>query len=77
MSCYSCPFCQSANQHEFTAEVNVHFPGVKGLNIPTVWIFPRLLVCMDCGKAEFTIPDAELRTVASRDYRSRAERTAA
>ena len=69
MSCDPCIFCQSANQREFTGEVNIHIPGVNGFTIPTVWVFPRLSVCMDCGKTQFTIPDAELRTLADRDYR--------
>ena len=45
MSCESCPFCQSGNQREFTAEVNIHFPGMDGLTKPTVLLFPRLSVC--------------------------------
>ena len=55
----SCPSCRSANQRGFNSEVNIHFPGMKGLNIPTVWVFPKISVCMDCGTAQFTIPDAE------------------
>lgn len=66
---YSCPSCSSGNQREFTAETNIHFPGVNGLDIPTVWIFPRLLVCMGCGLARFVIPRAELKTLADRDQR--------
>lgn len=65
----SCPSCHSANQRDFTAEINIHFPGMKGLNIPTVWVFPTILVCMDCGKAQFTIPKAERKELADRDYR--------
>ena len=36
-----------------------HFPGMKGLDIPTVWVFPAIRVCMDCGAGRFTIPEAE------------------
>lgn len=68
-----CIVCHSANRREFDAEVNIHFPASKGLTIPTVWVFPKLLVCLDCGAAQFTIPDAERRDLAERDYRSRAE----
>ena len=70
MSHQSCPSCRSANQREFTAEMNIHFPGMKGLSVPTVWVFPKLLVCLDCGAAQFEIPDAERKTLAERDYRS-------
>jgi len=66
MSYQFCRFCQSANS-EFTAEVNIHFPGMKGLDKPTVWVFPQLFVCLDCGVAQFDVPDAELERLAERD----------
>jgi hypothetical protein len=49
---------------------------MKGLNIPTVWVFPQLLVCLNCGFTQFTIPDAELKTVTDRDYRGWADEAA-
>lgn len=67
-----CQACHSPNTREYTAEINIHFPGMEGLNIPTVWVFPRLLVCLSCGLAQFTIPAAEQETLAERDYRGRA-----
>jgi len=54
---------------EYSGEMNIHFPGWDGLTIPTVWVFPRLLVCVDCGQAQFTIPDEERKTLIERDYR--------
>jgi len=66
MSYQFCRFCRSANR-EFTAEVNIHFPGMKGLDKPTVWVFPQLFVCLDCGVAQFDVPDAELERLAERD----------
>lgn len=66
----SCPSCQSANQRGFNSEVNIHFPGMNGLNIPTVWVFPKISVCMDCGTAQFTIPEAERKELKERDYRA-------
>jgi hypothetical protein len=64
-----CPSCHSGKIREYNAEINVHFPGMKGLNIPTVWVFPRVLACLDCGQAQFTIPEAERKELAHRDYR--------
>jgi len=64
-----CPSCQSGNQRKFTSEVNIHFPGMKGIDIPTVWVFPEILVCMDCGEAQLIIPEAERKELEDRDYR--------
>ena len=49
---------------------------MKGLSIPTVLLFPRLLVCLDCGTTQFVIPGAELKTLADRDYRAWTDETA-
>jgi len=43
---------------------------MNGLNIPTVWVFPKISVCMDCGTAQFTIPEAERKELKERDYRA-------
>ncbi len=56
----SCKLCQSEQESNLTAEVAIHFPGLKGLNKPIVWVFPKLLVCMNCGFTEFTVPEREL-----------------
>jgi hypothetical protein len=58
-----CASCHSANRSPFTAEIAIHFPGLKGLDKPIVWVFPKLLVCLDCGRAEFTVPDRELKVL--------------
>jgi hypothetical protein len=70
-----CSSCHSGRLREYNAEINVHFPGMKGLNIPTVWVFPQLLVCLDCGQAHFTIPDTERKILIERDFRDWADET--
>ena len=59
-----CQSCLSADRCEFSAEINIHFPGIDGLTKPTVWVFPSLQVCLRCGSAEFAIADAPLRALA-------------
>ena len=49
----SCKSCDSLNQSHFGGEMGMHFMGLKNLDKPTVWVFPQLLVCMDCGFTEF------------------------
>ena len=58
--------CASGNQAEFTAEINIHFGGRKNIDNPGVLVFPRLLVCSDCGFSRFTMPGAELASLAER-----------
>jgi hypothetical protein len=57
----TCKSCSSENQRKFSSEINVHFPGLKNLDKLPVFVFPQLLVCLDCGFAEFDLPQAEVR----------------
>jgi len=59
-----CKACGSVNQRKFTGEMGIHFPGLKNINKPVLWVFPELVVCLDCGTAEFTVSEAELRQLA-------------
>jgi len=63
----SCKSCQSAKQHHFNGEVAIHFPGIEGLDKPIVWVFPKLLVCLNCGFTEFAIPETEVRRIVEAD----------
>ena len=56
----SCLSCASGNQAEFVTEVNIHFPGLKNVDKTSVFVFPKVLVCMDCGCSRFTISGTEL-----------------
>jgi len=40
--------------------MNIHFPGKNNLTKPSVWAFPEIVVCLDCGFTEFHIEDVEL-----------------
>ena len=47
--------------------MGIHFTGLKNIDKPVVWVFPELVVCLDCGTAEFAVPKAELRLLAKGD----------
>ena len=55
-----CKSCGSVNQRKFIGEMGIRSPGLKNIDKPTVCVFPQLIVCLDCGKAEFMVPENEL-----------------
>ena len=52
-----CTSCGSNNLSKFWGEIAIHFPGMKDLDKPVVWVFPELVVCLDCGIAQFAVPE--------------------
>ena len=62
-----CKSCGSINQSKFTGEMGIHFPGLKNIDKPVVWVFPELDICLDCGMAEFAVPEANLFLLAIGD----------
>ena len=61
----ACNKCASENHREFNGEVAIHFPGIEGLQRPIVWTFPKLRVCLECGYADFSVPERELRVLVT------------
>jgi hypothetical protein len=43
------------------------FGGEADIDRPVVWVFPEIVVCLDCGIAYFLIPDAELQRLTESD----------
>jgi hypothetical protein len=60
----SCASCGSITRREFDAEIAVHLPFLMGMRRPPIFVFPKLLVCLDCGGAEFWVRQTELRELA-------------
>jgi hypothetical protein len=57
----TCKSCGADTQSKFAAEIAIHFSELKSLEKPIVWVFPQISVCLNCGNAEFGVPEAELR----------------
>lgn len=55
-----CKSCGSNKHGQFRSEVAIHFAGLKGVDIPVAWVFPEVSVCLNCGVAEFVVPDNQL-----------------
>ena len=59
-----CKSCGLDNQSRFAAEIAIHFPGLENIDKPVVLVFPEVFVCLNCGNAEFLVPDSELRALS-------------
>lgn len=56
-----CKSCGSANLSDFMGEIGIHFRGFENIDKPTLFVFPNVVVCMDCGLAQFALGDRERR----------------
>jgi len=61
VKCRSCGSSHGAQT--LNGEIALRFPGLDGLTKPIVWLFPKVLACLDCGFAEFVVPDEQLTTL--------------
>jgi hypothetical protein len=57
----NCTACGSPNLRTFDAEVNIHFQGLRGIDMASVFVFPRFLICLDCGQMESTLSKSDLQ----------------
>ena len=61
----SCRRCASDNQGEFGAEMTVVHRELRDVAKAPVLVYAQILVCSDCGFAEFSVPEEELRLLAA------------
>ena len=64
----NCPSCGSTNLGKFEGEISIHVAGLEDLDRSPAWVFPKVAICLDCGNAQFTVPEAELRLLAELDH---------
>jgi hypothetical protein len=69
-----CRSCGSNNQTQFGSEIMIHFSGLKNLDKPSVMVFPKILICLDCGVTELTVPKAEFDQLGEQGVMSMAVR---
>jgi hypothetical protein len=72
-----CRVCGSENVQKLRGEIAMRVPGLKNIDMPIVWVFPDILVCLDCCRAEFAVPEDELRILAKREAATERPRPAA
>lgn len=62
----TCKSCGSDNVSNFTAEIAIHVPGLKNIDVPPVFVFPSILVCFDCRAAQFDVPAEQVSVLQKR-----------
>ena len=61
----SCISCGSTNLSKLSGEVALHFCGLRNIDKPAVFVFPEIVVCLDCSASNFAMPQPELRRLRS------------
>jgi hypothetical protein len=56
-----CKTCSSSNLRNFPTEIAVH---LKVFGTPHVFVFPEILVCLNCGFTELVIEENQLKVLA-------------
>ena len=57
----SCKSCSSGDLRNFPTEIAVH---LKDIGRPHVFVFPEILVCLNCGFTELLIEEDKLKAFA-------------
>jgi hypothetical protein len=66
----ACKSCGSVNQGEFSSEVDIHFSELRNVKKSPLLVYPELLLCLDCGNAEFMVPKDQLALLSKTDATS-------
>jgi hypothetical protein len=59
----TCKECHADKRGVFNGEIAIHFSGLEGLNKSIVWVFSKVAFCLNCGFAEFAVPERELQVL--------------
>jgi hypothetical protein len=61
-----CGYCGSTNDAQLGTEINIHLPGQVLLEAPSIFVFPKITACLDCGFAQLTFSEAEIGLIRRR-----------
>jgi hypothetical protein len=71
----SCNKCASQNERSFKSEFVLNFHELENLSRDPIYVCQDIVVCLDCGHSELTIPRRELeRLKESSNERSSGSR---
>jgi len=61
----ACTVCLSRNQIEMNTEINIHYGGPADYGDPGIFLYPKVMVCLDCGVSQFTVGEDALAQIAA------------
>ena len=61
----ACTGCLSHNQVEMNTEINIHYSSVAYPGNPGIFVFPTVMICLDCGVSQFIVGEDELAEIAA------------
>jgi hypothetical protein len=67
----TCTSCGAVSVEEFESEITVHSPRLKNIDKPPVLVFGKLLVCLNCGKAQFDLQQPQLKQLSADSRKSK------
>jgi hypothetical protein len=69
----TCKRCAADMLKDFNGEVGIRFPGLEGLDQPTVLVYPKLIVCLGCGVVQFVLPDEQLEQLKNGGFTAQSQ----
>jgi hypothetical protein len=63
----SCKACSLGDLRNFPTEIAIH---LKGIDVPHVFVFPEILVCLNCGFTELVMDQSKLKVLAEDTFSS-------
>jgi hypothetical protein len=67
----ACAGCHSRNQAEMNTEINIHYSGTAYPGNPGLFVFPTVMVCLDCGVSQFIVGEDELAQIVAHSPKSK------
>ncbi len=61
----ACTVCLSRNQVEMNTEINIHYSGPADYGDPGIFLYPKVMVCLDCGVSQFIVGEDDLAQIAA------------
>lgn len=69
----ACTGCLSSNQVEMHTEINIHYSSLAYPGNPGIFVFPTVMICLDCGVSQFTLKEEDLAQIAAHSRKAGAE----